>query len=96
MMYLISVEESIKRILTTPIGSRVMRPLYGSRLYLLRDRTYSKPWELLATRFIFEAIAQNEPRAVVDRVTFEVAPVVGVVNMKVHLSDGNTVGVTYD
>lgn len=95
-MYLISVEESIKRILKTPIGTRIMRPLYGCKLYLLRDRPYSKLWELLATRFIFEAIAQNEPRAVVERVTFEVAPVAGVVNMKVHLSDGDIVGVSYD
>ena len=35
----ISVGESISRILTTPLGTRVMRPEYGSDLHLLIDRT---------------------------------------------------------
>ncbi|EAH8490086.1 baseplate assembly protein, partial [Campylobacter jejuni] len=33
MKYLTSIEESIKDILITPLGSRVMRPEYGSLLY---------------------------------------------------------------
>ncbi|MGB2553928.1 GPW/gp25 family protein, partial [Campylobacter sp. MOP51] len=36
--FLISVEDSIKDILLTPLGSRVMLPEYGSRLYELIDR----------------------------------------------------------
>ncbi|VEG62949.1 baseplate assembly protein W [Campylobacter jejuni subsp. doylei] len=35
---MISIEESIKDILITPLGSRVMRPDYGSLLYTLIDR----------------------------------------------------------
>ncbi len=38
MKYLVSVEDSIRDILSTPIGSRVMLPEYGSRLFELIDR----------------------------------------------------------
>ncbi|EAI3737908.1 baseplate assembly protein, partial [Campylobacter jejuni] len=37
MNYMVSIEESIKDILITPLGSRVMRPEYGSLLYTLID-----------------------------------------------------------
>ncbi|WP_170000657.1 GPW/gp25 family protein, partial [Campylobacter sp. RM9328] len=38
MKYLASINESIKDILLTPLGSRVMLPDYGSRLFELIDR----------------------------------------------------------
>ena len=38
MGYLTTIEESIKDILLTPLGSRVMLPEYGSRLFELIDR----------------------------------------------------------
>ncbi|DAB40804.1 MAG TPA: baseplate assembly protein [Sulfurovum sp. UBA12169] len=95
-MYLITIADSINRILKTPVGSRVMRPLYGSRLYLLRDRKFSKEWQLLATRYVFEAISINEPRVKVDRVNFDTDPVKGTVQISVHLTNGETVEVTND
>lgn len=60
--YYVTIADSIARILTTRLGERVMRPNFGSNLYLLRDRTFNGEWRVLATRWIFEAIMRNEPR----------------------------------
>jgi len=64
----ISTEESIARILSTPLGSRVMNPEYGSRLFELIDKTADDEWVLLASDFTYEAIEKNEPRVAIQRV----------------------------
>lgn len=61
-MYLTDIENSIKRILLTPIGSRVLEPEFGSNLYLLVDRRVDKEWMLLFIRYVHEAIKKWEPR----------------------------------
>jgi len=63
--------DSIMRILTTPLGSRVMMPEYGSRLFELIDKPVTDEWILDATRFTYEAIEKNEPRAVVKNVQIQ-------------------------
>lgn len=95
-MYLISIPDSIERILKTRLGSRAMRPMYGSRLYLLRDRKFNDQWKLLATRYVYEALSRNEPRVAIERVTFELHPVTGVITIKVHLNNGEIVEVNND
>ncbi len=72
--YYVSLAESISRILTTRLGERVMRPDFGSNLYLLKDRTFNSEWRILATRWIFEAIKRNEPRAKFKQLHFNIAP----------------------
>ncbi|ECV2036451.1 baseplate assembly protein [Campylobacter jejuni] len=62
MSYLISIEESIKNILTTPLGSRVMRPEYGSLLYTLIDRKIDDDFRVKLTRYTAEAISKWEKR----------------------------------
>lgn len=85
-MYLIDIGSSIVRILKTPKGQRVMRPDFGSDLYLLRDRKFNDEFKLLATRYIYESIKAYEPRVKVEKVDFIVEPVSGTVSFKIALS----------
>ena len=64
----INTEESIKRILETPLGSRVMRPEYGSRLFELIDKSVDEEWILNAISYTYEAIENNEPNVKVKKV----------------------------
>lgn len=89
-----TIHESVIRILKTPLGSRVMRPEYGSLLYTLRDRKFDDDFRLKAARYTYEAIAKNEPRVKVEKVDFNVKPVTGVVSIIVTLTNGEVVEVT--
>jgi len=55
----IATEEAIKRVLITPLGSRVMRPEFGSRLFELVDRTFNTEYKLDAISYVYEAIEKN-------------------------------------
>jgi len=92
-MYKISIANSINRILKTPLGSRVMRPEFGSRLYELRDKEFNDEFKLDATRFTYEALSKNEPRIKVERVVCEIEPVGGKVVLKIYLQNGVSVEV---
>lgn len=95
-MYKVSIVNSINRILKTPLGSRVMRPDFGSRLYELRDREFNDDWKLKATRYTYEAISKHEPRVSVEKVNFEVKPVMGVIIIKITLANGQVIEVEND
>ncbi|WP_392336543.1 GPW/gp25 family protein [Loktanella salsilacus] len=56
------LRQSIRDILSTPIGSRVLRRDYGSRLLELVDRPYSSSLRLQLIAATAEAIAAWEPR----------------------------------
>lgn len=56
------LRQSIRDILTTPIGSRVMRREYGSRLYELVDAPMNRATLLELYAATAEALAQWEPR----------------------------------
>lgn len=56
------VEQSIRDILTTPVGSRVMRREYGSELPLLVDRPMTQRVVLAVYAATAIAIARWEPR----------------------------------
>lgn len=62
------LRQSILDILTTPVGVRVMRPEYGSRLYRLVDRPVNG--EFLVDLYYETVVAINrwEPRIRVTRV----------------------------
>ena len=75
--YYVGVVDSIARILTTRRGERVMRPEFGSDLYLLRDRNFDATWKVRATRYIFEAINRFEPRAEFKQLHFDIDAISG-------------------
>ena len=56
------LRQSIRDILTTPIGSRVMRRDYGSRLYRLVDAPLNRATILDLYAATAEALATWEPR----------------------------------
>ena len=72
--YYVDVARSVERILMTRLGARVMRPQFGSALYLLRDRTFNSYWKAMATRYMFEAIARWEPRVRFKQLHFNIDP----------------------
>jgi len=65
------IKQSIANILSTPIGSRVMRRDYGSRLFERIDQPING--ELIAEIYsdIVEAISTWEPRFEVEQVTLQ-------------------------
>ncbi|MCA0905135.1 GPW/gp25 family protein [Ruegeria marisrubri] len=63
------LRQSIRDILTTPIGSRVMRREYGSRLFDLIDAPFSSSVKLDIIAATAEAIMTWEPRVLVESVS---------------------------
>lgn len=62
--------QSIGDIITTPLGSRLMRRDYGCLLFELIDRPANRATLLLATVAIAMALGRWEPRISVNRVEF--------------------------
>lgn len=62
------LHQSVRDILTTPLGSRVMRRDYGSRLFELVDRPTSPALLVEMYAATAEALAKWEPRLKVDSV----------------------------
>jgi len=56
------IQESIKIILSTEIGQRVMRPMFGSRLHELVFSPNNSYTAALARRYVEEALGMWEPR----------------------------------
>ena len=69
--YEISINDSIRRILLTPIGTRVMLPEFGSRLWELIDKEIDDEWIILAIEYTYEAIEKWEERVEITRVMIE-------------------------
>jgi uncharacterized protein len=67
-MHQVSIEKSIERILKTPIGSRVMRPDFGSNLFELIDKRADDKWKIDCIRYTYEAIDKWEKRVRIDKV----------------------------
>lgn len=62
------LRQSILNILTTPIGSRVYRRNYGSRLFELIDAPTNEAWAVDVYAATAEALARWEPRIRLKRV----------------------------
>lgn len=62
------LRQSIRDILTTPIGTRVMRRDYGSRIFELIDRPVNSGWIMDAYAYTAEALEQWEPRFALSKV----------------------------
>lgn len=87
------LRQSIRDILTTPIGSRVMRREYGSRLFQLIDAPMNRSTLLNIYAATAEAIARWEPRFRLQKVVAASAsPGQIVLDMTgEYLPDGRTV-----
>ncbi|AMO55629.1 hypothetical protein GZ77_09155 [Endozoicomonas montiporae] len=87
------LRQSIADILRTPIGSRVMRRDYGSRLFDLIDEPVNAAWKTECYAAVAEALDQWEPRLKLERVQV-VSVSSGQVTLDIegeHLPDGKPV-----
>lgn len=62
------IAQSIDDILATPVGSRVMRREYGSRLFELIDAPMNALTRLLIVAATAGALRRWEPRIILDKV----------------------------
>lgn len=62
------LRQSVRDILTTPLGSRVMRRTYGSRLFDLVDNPLNETTLVEMFAATAEALVKWEPRLIVQRV----------------------------
>lgn len=62
------LKQSVSTILTTPIGTRVMRRDFGSRLPELIDKDITPGFRMQAMAATVDALRKWEPRLRVDRV----------------------------
>ena len=62
------LRQSVRDILATPIGSRVMRRDYGSRLFELIDSPINAETVADIQAAVIDALVKWEPRIYVDRV----------------------------
>jgi phage baseplate assembly protein W len=84
------IRQSIADIVTTPVGTRIMRPDYGSGVPRLIDRPVSKGWKLEVFAAAAEAIRRWEPRVRVERVGVEaVGPGRAELTVEYRLRDGS-------
>ncbi|WGO84672.1 GPW/gp25 family protein [Arsenophonus apicola] len=63
------VRQSIRDILVTPIGSRLMRRSYGSLLFRLIDQPDNKTLRLQLMAACYSALLQWEPRIEIQQLT---------------------------
>jgi phage baseplate assembly protein W len=65
------LKQSIIDILTTPVGSRVMRREYGSNLFYLVDRPVNREFLQQIYAAVAEALERWEPRLSLKKVTVD-------------------------
>lgn len=86
------IRQSVRDILTTPIGSRVMRRDYGSMLPELIDQPLNGATLLRAYAATVMALIRWEPRIRVARVQFTVAAGRLTIDMEAVRIDGARAG----
>ncbi|MGB5957703.1 GPW/gp25 family protein [Pseudomonas sp.] len=79
------LRQSIGDILTTPVGSRRMRPEYGSNLRRYVDLPVNEGWKSAVQAEVARALGRWEPRLKLERVR-----VVAVVGGQITLSLSGT------
>lgn len=62
------LRQSIEDILTTPLGSRRMRPEYGSQLRRYVDMPVNEGWKSAVQAEVARALGRWEPRLKLERV----------------------------
>lgn len=89
------LRQSIADILTTPIGSRVMRREYGSQLFSLVDAPLNRSTVMDIIAATADALERWEPRISVTKITpsSDTAGSVSVSLEGVYLPDGRVVSI---
>jgi len=90
------LRQSIEDILTTPIGSRRMRPDYGSRLRRYVDLPVNDGWKSAVQAEVARALGRWEPRFRLERVRVT-AVVDGQITMQLtgeYLGDSSVIEVS--
>lgn len=90
------LRQSIEDILSTPIGSRRMRPEYGSKLRRFVDLPVNDGWKSAVQAEVARALGRWEPRLKLERVRV-VAVVAGQITFQLtgqYLGDSAIVEVT--
>lgn len=83
------IRQSIRKILTTPVGSRIMRRTFGSTVPDLVDSPINERTRLLVMSATATAVIQWEPRIRPVRVTMEMSDASGLtVELVATLRDG--------
>jgi hypothetical protein len=77
------LRQSVTDILTTPLGTRVMRRDYGSLLFELLDRPLNAATKLLCVMATATALARWEPRIAVKQVLVDGTPGLGQIVLTV-------------
>jgi phage baseplate assembly protein W len=88
------LKQSIRDILTTPLGTRVMRREYGSRLFELIDAPINAATIIDIVSATSDALAKWEPRIVVERVQIDDANETGKLALTIsakYLPDGQSI-----
>ncbi|WP_071058133.1 GPW/gp25 family protein [Pelistega sp. MC2] len=67
------LQQSIKKILTTPIGTRVERREFGSLVPDLVDRPVNQEYPLLVYAAIATALMHHEPRLKLERMQLDLS-----------------------
>lgn len=62
------LRQSIEDILTTPLGSRLMRPEYGSQLRRYVDLPVTEGWKSAVQAEVARALGRWEPRLELQRI----------------------------
>jgi len=87
------LRQSVRDVLSTPIGSRVMRREYGSQLFRLLDAPLNRSTLMDLYAATAEALQRWEPRFELTRVTASLSTL-GVVTLNLtgnYLPDGRAV-----
>ncbi|MCD5977214.1 GPW/gp25 family protein [Pseudomonas quasicaspiana] len=90
------LRQSIEDILSTPIGSRRMRPEYGSQIRRFVDLPVNDGWKSAVQAEVARALSRWEPRLKLERVRV-VAVVGGKITLQLsgqYLGDTQIVEVT--
>ena len=76
------LRQSIEMILQTPLGSRVMRPEFGSLLYLYVAAPMTPQTDLKIYAATIDALTKNEPRLLTKRVEVETRTRTGIYTLR--------------
>ena len=90
------LRQSIEDILTTPLGSRRMRPDYGSKLRCFVDLPVNEGWKSAVQAEVARALTRWEPRLKLQRVRV-VAVVGGQISLQLsgqYLGDSQLLEIT--
>ena len=65
------IQQSIQDILTTPLGSRIMRRGYGSHMFRMIDQPFDTVIALQLKAAAVTALLQNEPRIEISKIDLQ-------------------------